>query len=276
MGHINEKVGHQTPMSGVHTYMKAVACLRSFVPIGLLSIALCASVSAQDGLPLFHEMQKALGGADPIAAIRDFEQLVHAQTWNNKGKPNAEENKRTRWIRPNYIRLDQVGHDNNTYVLFFDGTSGWEILPDKRVLDLVGDELKFAQGYLLHLDFKIWLADRDPRYVITSPSRNILQVSDKNDVTNAQDITLDPNSFLPIKQTAAPHGHPSRAEPTETRFEEWKMAQGIQFPHRISMVKNGKPLALITVEQIKLDGGLKPEDLARKPADLNPVITPTK
>jgi hypothetical protein len=93
-------------------------------------------------------------------------------------------------------------------------------------------------------------------------------------VTNAQDITLDPNSFLPIKQTAASHGRPSRAKPTETRFEEWKMVQGIQFPHRISMIKNGKPLALIIVDQIKLDGGLKPEDLATKPSDLNPVITP--
>jgi hypothetical protein len=276
MWHINEKMGHQTPMSGGHTYMKAATCVRTFVPIGLLSVALCASVSAQDGLQLFHEMQKALGGADHIAALRDFEERVHAQTWNNKGKLNAEEQKRTRWIRPNYLRLDQVGHDNNTYVLYFDGTSGWEILPDKRVLDLVGDELKFAQGYLLHLDFKIWLADRDPRYVITSPSKNILRISDKNDVTNAQDITLDPNSFLPIKQTAASHGHPSRAKPTETRFEEWKMVQGIQFPHRISMIKNGKPLALITVDQIKLDDGLKVEDLATKPSDLNPVITPLK
>jgi len=40
------------------------------------------------------------------------------------------------------------------------------------------------------------------------------------------------------------------------------------------MVKNGKPLALITVDRIKLDGGLKLEDLATKPSDLNPVITP--
>jgi len=259
-------------------FMKLAACPRSFVALGLLSVALCSSVSAQDGLQLFHQMQKALGGADRIAAIRDFEELVHAQTWNNKGKPNAKEHKRTRWIWPSYLRVDQMGHDNNTYVLFFDGTSGWEILPDKRVLDLVGDELKFAQGYLSHLDFKIWLADRDPHYVITSASKNVLRISDKNDETNAQDITLDPNSFLPIKQTAATdgHGHPRRAESTETRFEEWKMVQGIQFPHYISMVKNGKPLALITVDQIKLDGGLKPEDLATKPSDLNPVITPPK
>jgi len=61
-------------------FMKLAACPRSFVALGLLSVALCSSVSAQDGLQLFHQMQKALGGADRIAAIRDFEELVHAQT----------------------------------------------------------------------------------------------------------------------------------------------------------------------------------------------------
>jgi hypothetical protein len=139
------------------------------VSVGLLTFLLCPAIFAQDALQLFHQMQKALGGSEQIAAIRDFEERVHARTWNNEGKPNGEERKRTRWIRPNYLRLDQVGHDNNTYSLYFDGTSGWEILPDKSVLKLVGDELKFAQGYLSGIDFKIWLADRD-RYRISSPT----------------------------------------------------------------------------------------------------------
>jgi hypothetical protein len=125
------------------------------VSVGLLTFLLCPAMFAQDVLQLFHQMQKALGGSEQIAAIRDFEERVHARTWNNESKPNGEERKRTRWIRPNYLRLDQVGHDNNTYALYFDGTSGWEILPDKSVLKLAGDELKFAQGYLSGIDFKI-------------------------------------------------------------------------------------------------------------------------
>src|SRR2546430_11423342 len=39
------------------------------------------------------------------------------------------------------LRLDQVG-PGDTYVLFFDGTSGWEILPDKTVADLTGGEIR--------------------------------------------------------------------------------------------------------------------------------------
>ena len=47
-----------------------------FVSLALASLFLCSSVFSQGGLPLFRKMQDALGGADRIAAIRDFEQEV--------------------------------------------------------------------------------------------------------------------------------------------------------------------------------------------------------
>jgi hypothetical protein len=235
------------------------------VSVGFLTFLLCPAIFAQDALQLFHQMQKALGGSEQIAAIRDFEERVHARTWNNESKPNGEERKRTRWIRPNYLRLDQVGHDNNTYSLYFDGT-------DKSFLKLVGDELTFAQGYLSGIDFKIWLADRDPRYRISSPTPNVIRISDKNNLQTAQDLTLDPVSSLPVKQTDAPRKGSSGPGQTETHFEQWKTVQGIQFPHRISIIKSGTPIAEITVDQIKLDSGLKPDDLATKPTDLNPDL----
>src|SRR5689334_24842354 len=55
-------------------------------------------------------MQEALGGADRIAAIRDLEQQVRAESWNgNTGQSIGEVRKRTRWIRPNLLRVDQIG-----------------------------------------------------------------------------------------------------------------------------------------------------------------------
>lgn len=259
--------------NGVYGCMTMPVSTRVCASVCVLALALCTPTSAQDGLRLLHKMQKALGGSERIAAVRDFEELVHAQTWNNEGKPNGEERKRTRWIRPNYLRLDQVGHDNNAYSLYFDGATGWEILPDKRVLKLVGDELKFAQGYLWKMNVKIWLADRDPRYLITSPAPNVIRISDKNDLQSAQEITLDPVSSLPVKSIPAPHKDSLQLGETETEFSDWKMVQGIQFPHRISMTKGGASIAVITVDQIKLDSGMKSEDLATKPLDLNPAIS---
>jgi hypothetical protein len=60
-------------------------------------------------------------------------------------RPAGPGSKRVRFVRPNYLRIDQMG-PGDSYVLYFDGSSGWEILPAKRVADLVGRELPFAQG----------------------------------------------------------------------------------------------------------------------------------
>jgi len=96
-----------------------------FVSLALVALFLCSSVFSQDGLPLFRKMQDALGGADRIAAIRDFEQEVRAESWNgNTGQSMGEVRKRTRWIRPNYLRVDQIG-PGSTYVLYCDGATGW-------------------------------------------------------------------------------------------------------------------------------------------------------
>src|SRR5436309_9126213 len=92
------------------------------------SLFLCPSAFSEDGRQLFHRMQEALGGAERIAAIHDFEQRVRADTWDGNGRPLGEVRKRTRWVRPKSLRADQVG-PRSTYVLFFDGTSGWVKLP---------------------------------------------------------------------------------------------------------------------------------------------------
>jgi hypothetical protein len=112
-------------------------------------------------LQLFHKMQTALGGAEKIAAVRDSEENVRAVGWSRDGRPLGDVRKRTRWVRPSYLRLDQVG-PGDAYVLYFDGTSGWEIRPEKPAANLARSELKFAQNCLSGLDLNVWLADRDP------------------------------------------------------------------------------------------------------------------
>jgi hypothetical protein len=233
---------------------------------------LCSPSVGQDGLHLFHQMQTALGGAEKIASVRDFEQIVRAETWDNEGKPHGTVRKRVRFIRPNYLRIDQVGPDD-TYVLYFDGTSGWEILPDKTVADLAGGELRFARGYLTGLSLNFWLADRDAAYEFKSKEPNVISIATKDDPSNATDIALDPVTFLPVKQTSLSHADPDRPVPSEERFSQWETLGGVRFPNRITNFHSGKRLAEITVEWARLNGGIKPGDLAAKPADLRPVMS---
>jgi hypothetical protein len=231
-----------------------------------------AAAFGQDGQALLHKMQRALGGAGQIEKIRDFEQLVRAETWDRQGRPIGQVRKRTRWIKPNYLRLDQVG-PGDTYALYFDGTSGWEILPGKRqVVDLAGGELQFAKRYLSGFALNIWLADRNPEYEISSPARNVVGISTRKIPNDRLDITLDPISWLPVKQSSISLADPAHPESSENQFKEWITVRGIKFPRRVWILHDGIRLADITTEEIKLNGGLRPLDLAMKPADLSPAL----
>jgi hypothetical protein len=166
----------------------------------------------------------SIRGADKIASVRDLDELVHAQTWHEDGSARGNVHKRTRWS-PSCLRLDQVGEDSNTYVLYFDGSSGWEIVPDKSGGGLAGDELKFAEQYLQNLEFKLWLADRYP-----SPIPNVVRITGKKNLQSTVDVTLDSSSWLPIKQTV---------QHNETEFREWEKVEGIRYPHVTVLVRAG-------------------------------------
>ncbi|MGO9271960.1 MAG: hypothetical protein ACLQOO_17130 [Terriglobia bacterium] len=226
----------------------------------------------QDAIQLFSRMQEALGGAEKIASIHDFEETVRADAWHDDGSPIGEVPKRTRWVRPNLLRLDQVG-PGDTYVLYFNGVSGWEILPDKTVADLAGGELKFAQHYLWGFDLNLWLADRDPRYVITSTAPYVVSISDKDDPSDRNEFTLNAKTFLPLKTGSISMADPSRPVRDETRLEGWQEFGGVRFPQRITKFHDGRKVAAITVEKIMVNRGLRPDDLSARPPDLKPVMS---
>jgi outer membrane lipoprotein-sorting protein len=245
--------------------------LRIVVCLAVLALIPCSPAAAQDALQLLHKMQQALGGADKIAGIQDFEQSVRAETWDNDGHLHGTVRKRTRWVRPNILRLDQVGPDD-TYVLYFDGKTGWEILPDQSVANLEGGELKFAEKYLRDFNLHLWLADRDPRYAIASPALNVIAISVQGDSTSKLEITLDPGTFLPVKQTAVSLSDPGNPVASETRFDHWAAYGEVMFAERITIFQEGKKAADITVEQTKVNTGIKADDLAIKPSDRKPVM----
>jgi hypothetical protein len=166
------------------TFSAAAVSIRwmRHIPRMLIVLALAATVfsstSTDAGRELFRKMQHAIGGTDRIAAVRDFEQYERADTWLPNGQSHGLVEKRVRFIRPSYLRIDQVGY-GDTYVLYFDGKSGWEILPDGTVAELTGGELRFAQGYFNGLQLNRWLEGPQSRhrtqFKCTQPDHGVIQ-----------------------------------------------------------------------------------------------------
>lgn len=228
----------------------ALAC-SSILLLGLLT-RLATPQSHDSGLSLLHKMQSALGGAGRIAAIRDLDWTVKGVTYDHNGKLIGTVIKRTRWIRPNFLRLDQVGK-GDTYILYFDGTSGWEILPDKPgVRKLVGGELDFARHYLWGFRLNVWVADRMGGYAISSPSANVIRLT-RSDMSF--DVVVNPRTHLPADDAVA-----------------WTTVQGVRFPavlvnsHPNDGSAKGKTVKLL------FNAHLDPHVLAVVPPDLKPDL----
>jgi hypothetical protein len=180
---------------------------------------------------------------------------------------------------PNLLRLDQIG-PGDTYVLYYDGTSGsgWEILPDVKGPDefkttgkaiaLAGDELGFARRYLSGFQFNMWLADRTSGYTVTSPAANVLRIEHDG---AASDFTLDPDTWLPVKTADLSLTNPDGPVAAEMRYDEWTEVAGVRFPTQRANYHNGVKLAEETTEEaIRVNAGLTPQKLAVKPADSAP------
>jgi hypothetical protein len=142
----------------------------------------------------------------------------------------------------------------------------------QSVVDIAGGELAFAQKYVRDFKLNIWLADRDPRYRITSSSPNVVRISD-GDIAHQLDVTLDPVSSLPVKITSISLSDPAHPVSSEEVTTEWETVHGIHFARRWSVFRRGARVAEATVERTTVNSGLKPADLAVKPPDFKPELS---
>ena len=239
-----------------------------------------AQRSTSAGLMLLHKLQDSLGGASRIAAVSDIDETIRAQAWDARGTALGEVRKRTRWMQhPSILRLDQIG-PRGTYVLYFDGgsTSGWEILPDLASadrykttgtpIDLVGGELQFAREYVSGFELNLWLADVRG-YTVTAPRPNVVRIEHGGSAT---EVTLDAETGLPAKSAGVSLADPDRPVPSEMRYEEWRAFAGVRFPTSRVKYLTGMKRGEVTTEALHVNVGLKPEQLATKPADFAPEV----
>jgi hypothetical protein len=116
-----------------------------------------------------------------------------------------------------------------------------------------------------------WLADRTGRFTIASPAPNTVRLTANG---NANDIVLDPVSFLPVKSLPVSLADPSRPPDREDDTLEWTKVQGINFPAHFRNTHRNDGSADGKTTHVVFNSGLDPRTLAAKPPNLKPVLTP--
>jgi len=164
------------------------------------------------------------------------------------------------WMAPNSFR-QQSQLPFGMVIAYYDGTMGG-LLQGQNRTPLGGPQLKQIQGEAFRSWVPLLLSDRDPGRTVNFVGDNTIEITDKKG--NQARLQVD-ESGLPRKliyQMAPLQGKPLTIE---NSFGELKEVEGIKLPFQITIAQDGRKAAEMTVQDYKLNQGLKPADIEKRP-----------
>jgi hypothetical protein len=165
------------------------------------------------------------------------------------------------WVAPDHFRQESQLPFGKV-IVYSDGKSGWMSTP-QGVRPLPGAQLKQVREELFRTYFSLLLSDRVPDRTVSSPEEGIVEISDT--AGDSVKIVIDEKTGLPAKEiyrTAEPMGGPVAMEEV---LEDFGPAGGVKAPRKITVNQNGKKFADLTIEEYKVNTGIKPEALSKQP-----------
>jgi zinc protease len=213
----------------------------------------------QKGRELLVQMQKALGGPEKLAAVKDTS--IQATATVNAGGQKMQVAQLSLFVAPSTFRQETT-LPFGKMIMYSNGQTGWGATPQGSQ-DLPPPMLKEIRGELFRDVFTLALSDRDSNRTVSLAGPNALRIADKEG--NSVEVKIDPATHLPA---AIMYQSVGRAGPVsaEEDFSDWRDAGGVKAPYHIAVVHDGKPYADVTVEKVTINSGLTAEALAQKPS----------
>ena len=219
-----------------------------------------ADAGAQDkGRELLARAQQAAGGVERLAAVKDLVEVAQFRVDPSAGGTIM---KRTdKWVAPSYFR-EETQLPVGTVVLYADGKTGWMASPQgSGPLPPAG--LKPVRDKVFRLYFPMLLSDRLPGRTVALGADGGLEIADSDG--DSLRLFIDEKTGLPSKvEYPAPAMGGPPATITET-FDNFHEMDGVKVPSRVTITQNGHKYAEVSIESLKINTGLKPEDLNIKP-----------
>jgi zinc protease len=214
--------------------------------------------AAEHGRALLKRAQQVMGGAEKLASVKDV--VESADMTMTPAGGGMKMKQRISWLAPGILRQDQI-LPIGTIVAYSDGKTGWLSMP-QGVMPMPPPVLKQAQGEIFREWFALMLSDRDTSRTVTAVDAKTVEISG----AGGQSVRLEfddaglPKALM-YKETGM--GGP----PSEVResFSDWRDVDGVKLPFKAVMEQNEKKVGDVTVSEIKLNSGIKPEELSKKP-----------
>ena len=217
------------------------------------------AASLERGKKLLERVQQAVGGADKLAGVQDVSET--AEVSMSAMPPNIKIHQVNMWVAPDQFRQESQ-LPFGKFIVYSDGKNGWMSTPQGQG-PLPEPQLKQVREELFRQYFRLLLSDRDPDRTVSSPGEGVLEISNREGISVK--LFMDAQTGLPAKEVfreAGPMGPPATMEVTFQAFEE---AGGIQVPKTVTVNRDGTKYEEISITQYKVNSGIKPEDMNKKP-----------
>lgn len=226
----------------------------------MLCLILLASLQAAAGaapvVPLLQNAQKAMGGADKLASVKDT-----TQTATIALAPPFEGTKilqTIRYIAPSEIRQEQEGKLGKT-VVYSDGTSGHKTSKNGTT-PLMADGIAGARGVLFRQPCSLMLSDRDSSRTVKPAGASAVEISSSDG--QKVKVEFDPKTGLPLRLLYGVTSNGKPATRTET-WSDWRDVSGVRLPFRVVQADGEQKILELAVSAYKVNTGLTSADLIK-------------
>jgi hypothetical protein len=205
---------------------------------------------------MLARMVAAMGGAEKIAAVKDFSQTLDVELSTPGASIKAKQ--RAYWIAPTVYRQESE-LPFGKITAFYDGTAGWIKAPQGE-MPLAGPVLRQLQEQLFHNLLSMARSAASTSRQVNDAGDSAIDISDPADNLSTR-LVLDPATGLPRKQIYS-GGQGAGVEEVYEAFED---RGGVKMPTKWTIFQNGQKAAASTATETLVNSGLKAEDLAKKP-----------
>jgi hypothetical protein len=118
------------------------------------------------------------------------------------------------------------------------------------------------QGEKMRSFFELMLADRNPLLTVNAVAGNAVEIAAKGG--DSVRVEFDASSGLPARYTYQSMGMQGPVA-VASNLSDWREVNGIRLPYKIVIEQGGQKFAEATVSEWKLNTGLTPQELSKKP-----------
>ena len=253
-------VGNPAEFSAkLDTLGRPVTPLDITIPEPKTEAAPVSAASRDAGRKLLADLQRKAGGAEKLAAIKDLREQVTMQLAPQAGGMTVKQTQM--WISPSSLR-QEMEMPFGKVVVYSNGASGFVATP-RGTSPIPAAQQQQIREELLRVYPALLLSDRVPGRVVQQLPDGSLEVTDG--AGSSVHLTLDPATGLIAKaayQQADPRG---AAAHIEQSYLAYQSVDGVQFPKKISVTRDGQQFGEFTVDQVKFNTGLTTDEISRKP-----------